>query len=246
MELIESSAFWLGLLKIVWVNILLSGDNAVVIALASRSLPLTQQKQAVLWGSVAAIIMRVVLTIFAVQLLQLPWLKAVGSVLLVCIGVQLLADEAQGESIDESGTLLSAIKTILIADLVMSLDNVLAVAAAADSAPAEFKLILLVMGLVLSIPIVIFGSGIVLKLMARFPSIVTLGAMLLGWIAGEMLAKEDSVAALLREGAVFHVLLPLAGALIVLAVGKLKGRYSPTRSGAQNREIEESEESGIA
>ena len=239
-ELIESSAFWIGLLKIVWVNILLSGDNAVVIALASRSLPLPQQKKAVLWGSVAAIIMRVVLTIFAVQLLQLPWLKAVGAVLLVCIGVQLLADEGDGESIEESGSLFSAIKTILIADLVMSLDNVLAVAAAADAAPAEFKLILLVMGLALSIPIVIFGSGIVLKVMARFPSIVTLGAMLLGWIAGEMLAKEDSVAALLHEGAVFHVLLPLAGALIVLAVGKLQGRYSPTRSGAQNREMEES------
>jgi len=239
MELITSSAFWIGLLKIIWVNILLSGDNAVVIALASRSLPPTQQKQAVLWGSVAAIVMRVMLTIFAVQLLQLPWLKVVGAVLLVWIGVQLLADEAADGEVKESGTLISAIKTILVADLVMSLDNVLAVAAAADAAPVEFKLTLLVMGLMLSIPIVIFGSGIVLKLMERFPGIVTLGAMLLGWIAGEMLAKEDGVAAVLPENAAFHVLLSIAGALLVLAVGKFKARYSATRLAAQSAELDE-------
>ena len=177
MEFIESSAFWIGLLKIIWVNILLSGDNAVVIALASRSLPPAQQKHAIIWGSVAAIILRVILTIFAVQLLQLPWLKAVGAVMLVWIGVQLLDDEGDEGQVNEAGSLFLAIKTILIADLVMSLDNVLAVAAAADTAPAEAKFTLVVLGLALSIPIVIFGSSIVLKLMERFPAIVTLGPM---------------------------------------------------------------------
>lgn len=165
--------------------------------------------------------MRVMLTIFAVQLLQLPWLKAAGAVLLVWIGIQLLADEGDGGKVRVVGNLISAIKTILVADLVMSLDNVLAVAAAADAGPAEAKLTLLVLGLVLSIPIVIFGSGVVLKLMERFPSIVKFGAMLLGWIAGEMLAKEDIVAALVLDSTVFHVLLSLAGALLVLIVGKV-------------------------
>ena len=224
MGIIESSAFWIGLLKIIWVNILLSGDNAVVIALASRSLPPVQQKHAIIWGSVAAIILRVILTIFAVQLLQLPWLKAVGAVMLVWIGVQLLDDEGDEGQVNEAGSLFSAIKTILIADLVMSLDNVLAVAAAADTAPAEAKLTLVVLGLALSIPIVIFGSSIVLKLMERFPVIVTLGAMLLGWIAGEMLVKEESVSLYVPDNTVLHLFFSLSGALLVLAIGKLKTR----------------------
>ena len=225
MGFFESSAFWIGLLKIIWVNILLSGDNAVVIALASRSLPPTQQKHAVIWGSVAAIILRVILTIFAVHLLQLPWLKAVGAVMLVWIGVQLLDDEADEGQVNEAGSLFSAIKTILIADLVMSLDNVLAVAAAADTAPAEAKITLVVLGLALSIPIVIFGSSIVLKLMERFPVIVTLGAMLLGWIAGEMLVKEESVSLFVPDNTVLHVSFSLSGALLVLAIGKFKSRF---------------------
>lgn len=224
MEFLVSSAFLIGLAKIIWVNILLSGDNAVVIALASRSLPPTQQKQAVIWGSVAAIIMRVVLTIFAVQLLQLPYLKLIGAGLLVWIGVQLLSDEGEGDVVKDAGNLLAAIKTILIADLVMSLDNVLAVAAAADAAPAEAKLALLVLGLALSIPIVIFGSGIVLKLMERFPVIVTLGGMLLGWIAGEMLVKEEIVAQYVHGSTVAHFGLAAVGALLVLAIGKFRVR----------------------
>ena len=131
MEMLTTSAFWLGLAKIIWVNILLSGDNAVVIALAARSLQPSQQKQAVIWGSVAAIILRVILTIFAVKLLQLEWLKLVGALLLLWIGKQLLEDGDDEADIKQSASLMGAIKTILIADLVMSLDNVLAVAAAA-------------------------------------------------------------------------------------------------------------------
>ncbi len=230
MGFIESSAFWIGLLKIIWVNILLSGDNAVVIALASRSLPPAQQTHAIIWGSVAAIILRVILTIFAVHLLQLPWLKAVGALMLVWIGVQLLEDEDDEGQVNEAGSLFSAIKTILIADLVMSLDNVLAVAAAADTAPAEVKLTLVVLGLALSIPIVIFGSSIVLKLMERLPIIVTLGAMLLGWIAGEMLVKEEAVSLYVPDNTVLHVFFSLSGALLVLAIGKLKSRFARVNS----------------
>ena len=224
MELLESSAFWIGLLKIVWVNIMLSGDNVVVIALASRSLPLSQQKKAIIFGSAAAIVLRVILTIFAVQLLQLPWLKAMGAVLLVWIGIQLLTDDTEERHFNEASNLFSAIKTIVVADLVMSLDNVLAVAAAADDAPPLARLILVVVGLGLSIPIVIFGSGIVLKLMKRFPMIITLGAMLIGWIAGEMLAKEEAITIYTHNSVALQTLFSIAGALFVLAIGKLRLR----------------------
>ena len=227
MELFASSEFWIGLLKIIWVNILLSGDNAVVIALASRQLAPAQQRLAVIWGSVAAIAMRVLLTLFAVQLLQLPWLKAAGAVLLVWIGIQLMVDEGGEGRVKEASNLFSAIKTILIADLVMSLDNVLAVAAAAAAALPAARLPLVIFGLALSIPIVIFGSGVVLKLMERFPFIVTLGAMLLGWIAGEMLVKEDAVASYTDERAVAHWLFYLGGALLVLAIGKFRAHGAP-------------------
>lgn len=221
MDMLSQSAFWLGLAKIIWVNILLSGDNAVVIALAARSLQPSQQKQAVIWGSVAAIVMRVVLTIFAVQMLQWPWLKLVGAVLLLWVGAQLLKDEDDAANIKQSADLLGAIKTILIADLIMSLDNVLAVAAAADAAPPESKIVLLVVGLALSIPIVIFGSSLVLKLMARFPVIITLGAMLLGWIAGEMLAAEQKFQDYVQVTSTVHYALAIGGALLVLALGRL-------------------------
>ncbi|MDB5799131.1 MAG: TerC family protein [Rhodocyclales bacterium] len=222
MDILSQSAFWLGLAKIIWVNILLSGDNAVVIALAARSLQPAQQKYAVIWGSVAAIIMRVVLTVFAVQMLQWPWLKLVGAVLLVWVGVQLLEEEDEGADIKQSSSLLGAIKTILIADLIMSLDNVLAVAAAADGAPQEAKLALLIIGLGLSIPIVIFGSSVVLKLMGRFPVIITLGAMLLGWIAGEMLGTEQKFQNYVQVTSAVHYALAIGGALLVLGLARLR------------------------
>jgi len=222
MDMLGQTDFWLGLAKIIWVNILLSGDNAVVIALAARSLQPSQQKHAVIWGSVAAIVMRVVLTVFAVQMLQWPWLKLIGAVLLLWVGVQLLKDEDNAANIKQSASLLGAIKTILIADLVMSLDNVLAVAAAADAAPSEAKLTLLVIGLALSIPIVIFGSNLVLRLMERLPVIITLGAMLLGWIAGEMLGAEQKFQDYVPVTTAVHYALAIGGALLVLALGRLK------------------------
>src|SRR3954468_23110087 len=180
-----TQAFWLGLLKIIGVNIILSGDNAVVIALAARSLPAKQQKQAVLWGAGAAVVLRITLTICAVALLSLPWLKLIGSVLLFWIGIKLLVPEDDGDDVAASEHLLTAIKTILIADLVMSLDNVIAVAAAAQG-----SVLLLVLGLAISIPLVIFGATLLVKAMERYPVIITIGAGLIGWVAGEMLATH--------------------------------------------------------
>src|ERR1700694_115312 len=175
-EYLASAEFWVGLATIIGVNIILSGDNAVVIALAARSLPAKQQMQAVIWGSAAAIVMRIILTLFAVALLSLPWLKLVGSLLLFWIGVKLLVPEEDDAEIEASDQLLSAIKTILIADLVMSLDNVIAVAAAARG-----SVLLLILGLAISIPLVIFGATLLLKLMERFPVIITIGGALMGW-----------------------------------------------------------------
>ncbi|MEO8298019.1 MAG: TerC family protein [Burkholderiales bacterium] len=223
---LADGAIWLALMKIIWVNILLSGDNAVVIALAARALPPRQQRAAVLGGSAAAIVLRVVLTLFAVQLLAYPYLKLVGAVLLLWIGVQLLAGEDEGGgNIHASNSIGTAIRTILVADLVMSLDNVIAVAAAANSAPAGAQTMLLVVGLGLSIPLIIFGSTLLMKLMERFPLIITLGAALLGFVAGEMAVTDPSIEAWVHEhlgGLEFIV--GLIGAVLVVVVGRTLAR----------------------
>ncbi|HXU41620.1 MAG TPA: TerC family protein [Burkholderiales bacterium] len=231
LEEVLSQAFWLGLLKIIGVNVILSGDNAVVIALAARSLPAKQQKQAIIWGSLAAIVMRVILTIFAVALLALPWLKLIGSLLLFWIGVKLLIPEDGDENIQASDQLLAAIKTILIADLVMSLDNVIAVAAAAGG-----SYLLLILGLAISIPLVIFGATLLLKLMERFPVIITIGAGLIGWVAGEMLVADMALKGWFtgmgveyREanpyvgGVSLEIIAGIIGIVIVVALGKWLG-----------------------
>ena len=181
----DDPLLWTALLKIIGVNIVLSGDNAVVIALAARSLPPKQQNQAIFWGSGAAIVLRIILTLFAVALLALPWLKLVGSVLLLWIGIKLLVPDDEEPGVTASDNLWIAIRTILIADLVMSLDNVIAVAAAAGGHWG-----LMIVGLAISIPIVIFGATLLVKLMDRYPVIVTIGAALIGFVAGEM-AWED-------------------------------------------------------
>jgi YjbE family integral membrane protein len=222
MEHIANAAFWLALGKIIWVNILLSGDNAVVIALAARSLPPTQRNKAIFIGSAAAILLRVVLTVFAVQLLQYPYLKIVGAVLLFWIGVQLLLPEdEQEDGIQASGQLWAAVRTILIADLVMSLDNVIGVAAAAEGGPPESRLMLLVLGLGMSIPLIIFGSQLLLTVMEKFPVIITLGAALLGYVAGEMLVTDRALAAFFGNmGSASTTVVELAGAVGVVLVGQ--------------------------
>ena len=214
---LDSTEFWIALAQIIGINIVLSGDNAVVIALAARSLPPKQQKQAVLWGSGAAVVMRIVLTFLAVELLKLPWLKLVGAVLLFWIAIKLLVPEHEGEGGGKAGaSMAAAVKTILIADLVMSLDNVIAVAAAAKGSA-----LLLILGLAISIPLVIFGSTLLLGLMERFPVIITIGAALLGWVAGEMMISDPVVKDWIDANAGWlHYAGPAAGAVAVVAVGK--------------------------
>ena len=220
-----SSVFWLALAEIIWVNILLSGDNAVVIALAARSLPPSQQRKAVVVGSAAAIAMRIGLTLVAAQMLTLPWLKLVGALLLLYIGVSLLMQEEEDHGDGHThGTLFSAIRTILIADLVMSLDNVIAVAAAAKG-----DTVLLITGLAISIPLVIFGSTLLLKVIGRFPLLVWFGAALLGFIAGELLVDDPALTLQIGElEAKIHLghhnlalVCGVIGAAVVVAIGKL-------------------------
>ncbi len=175
MEMFSTPEFWIALLQIILINIVLSGDNAVVIALACRSLPPQQQKKAIIAGSVGAIVLRIVLTFFAVYLLELPYLKLIGAAALVWIGIGLLKGEDEDEELEGHSGLAAAIKTIILADLVMGLDNVMGVAAAAKG-----NVVLLVVGLAVSIPLIIYGSTLILKLMDRFPLIISIGARLLG------------------------------------------------------------------
>jgi len=221
MEGLTSGAVWGAFGAIVVANILLSGDNAVVIAMAARSLPASQQKKAIFWGSAAAIVMRIILTVLAVKMLELPYLKVIGALLLLWIGVQLLIDTEDEGEVRAEGTMIAAIRTILVADLVMSLDNVIAVAGAADRAPEAYRVPLLIVGLAMSIPLIIVGSTLLMKVMERYPIIITLGAALLGWIAGQMLATDPALANW------FHANVPHAeqvfgaiGAVAVVAVGQ--------------------------
>ena len=211
--------FWIGLLKIIWINIILSGDNAVVIALAARSLPEHQQKKAIMFGSGAAVVLRIILTVVAAKLLALSYLQIIGGILLLWIGTQLLGgeDEEEGEGGEKAG-LWTAIRTILIADLVMSLDNVIAVAAAAKG-----SMVLLVLGLAISIPLVIFGSKLMIKLMDRFPVIVTLGAALIGWVGGETIVSDVALQSIVEANHWMHTVFPVLGAALVLGIGKLTG-----------------------
>lgn len=185
---VMTAQFWIGLMTIIWVNIILSGDNAVVIALAARSLPKDQQNKTIFWGAIAAVVLRIILTLFVVALLQYPYLRIVGGLLLFWIAVKLLIPEHDDDDIESSVNVLQAIKTILIADLVMSLDNVIAVAAAAKG-----SIMLLVLGLLISIPLVVYGATMLMKLMVRYPNIITIGAALIGYVSGEMPVTDPVV-----------------------------------------------------
>jgi len=224
-----SPAFWVAVLQIIAIDIILGGDNAVVIALASRRLPVQQRNRAIFWGVFGAIALRVVLIFFALQLLKIPFLKIVGGLLLFWIGMKLLMPQDEGgHEIDASTNLVGAIKTIIVADAVMSLDNVIAIAAAAKDSIG-----LVVFGLVVSVPIIVWGSKLVLMLMDRFPIVIVAGAALLGWIAGDMLVHDMVVkdwvvanAAWLKYGG------PVMGALLVVVVGKLIYKPAPPKAAA--------------
>ncbi|MBK6469456.1 MAG: TerC family protein [Betaproteobacteria bacterium] len=235
MDQFMNAEFWIAVGQIIMIDILLGGDNAVVIALACRKLPPKQRTQGILWGTAGAILLRVVLIFFALTLLAIPYLKIVGAVLLVWIGVKLLApdDEDDHGSIDASDKLWAAVKTVIVADLVMSVDNVIAIAGAAESVGGDHKMPLVIFGLLVSIPIIVWGSQLVIKLMDRFPAIITIGGMLLGWIAGTMAVTDPAVLgfvpteAAAKAGAPAEVIdtvrygAGLAGALLVLAMGVL-------------------------
>ena len=217
MDALLGSDFWIGLLKIVWINIILSGDNAVVIALAARGLPPEQQKKAVMLGSGAAVVLRIALTVVAARLMQLPFVEVIGGLLLLWIGVGLLKseeDEEDGGAVVKQ-SMMAAVRTILLADLVMSLDNVIAVAAAAGG-----NMLLLILGLAISIPLVIFGSTLMIKLMERFPVIVVLGAALIGWVAGETITSDHVLEPLVHAHPWLHYAAAAAGALLVVGIGK--------------------------
>ena len=237
LDFLTHTPFWIALGQIIIIDILLGGDNAVVIALACRKLPAAQRTKGIIWGTAGAIVLRVVLIIFAMTLLNLPFLKVVGALLLVWIGVKLLApDEDAHGNVAESDKLLAAIKTIIVADLVMSVDNVIAIAGAAQGS-GEHQTLLVVLGLLISVPIIVGGSQLVMKLMERFPIIIVLGGMLLGWIAGGMLVTDpafvnpDKWQWMPKLGTVdsngmaeisrtLYWTAHVAGALLVLAIGK--------------------------
>ena len=212
-----SPQFWLAALEIIVINILLSGDNAVVIALACRNLPPQQRRWGVFWGAIGAIVLRIILTFFAVSLLKYSWLKIIGGLLLLWIGIKLIAEE-EGDSpeVKASDRLLSAVRTVIIADVVMSIDNVLGVAAAAKG-----SLLLLVFGLVVSIPLVIGGAQLIMKLIERFPVLIVAGGGLLGYVAGELIVEDSAIADWVHAHAAWlGWVAPLAG--IALVVGPAK------------------------
>jgi YjbE family integral membrane protein len=221
MEEFLTLAFWAAVGKIIVIDILLGGDNAVVIALACRNLPPEQRKWGIIYGTAGAIVLRVILIAFALALLAVPYLKLVGGALLIWIGVKLMmpeGDDAHG-NINPSDKLWGAVKTVIVADLVMSVDNVLAIAGAAQGAGAQHQLPLVIFGLVVSIPIIVWGSQLVLKLMDRFPMVITLGAMLLGWIAGQMAYTDPALANWVPKSKLFEYLSAAAGAALVWLLG---------------------------
>jgi YjbE family integral membrane protein len=222
MEEFLTAHFWVAVGQIIMIDILLGGDNAVVIALACRQLPAHQRTKGILWGTAGAIVLRVILIAFALTLLQVPFLKLVGAALLLWIGVKLLAppDDDEHSNIKGSDKLWGAVKTVIVADLVMSVDNVIAIAGAAQGAGEQHQMALVVFGLLVSIPIIVWGSQMVLKLMDRFPIIITAGGMLLGWIAGTMAHTDPAIVGFLPQDKSWNYGLGLAGALLVLAVGK--------------------------
>jgi YjbE family integral membrane protein len=194
MDMLTNPDFWIAVAQIIMIDILLGGDNAVVIALACRKLPPAQRTQGIIWGTAGAIGLRVVLIFFALTLLAIPYLKLVGAALLVWIGVKLLAPEDEGShEVQASDRLWAAVKTVIVADLVMSVDNVIAIAGAAEGAGGDHKMVLVVFGLLVSIPIIVWGSQLVIRLMDRYPAVITIGGMLLGWIAGTMAVTDPAV-----------------------------------------------------
>lgn len=226
---------WSVVIQIIIIDLLLGGDNAVVIALACRNLHPNQRKKGIIYGTAGAIILRVILVAFAVTLLQIPFLKLVGGALLLWIGYKLMVQHDEEEhNLDAPDKLFAAIKTIIVADIVMSLDNVLAIAGAAGQVDdASHQIGYVVFGLIVSVPIIIAGSKVVLFLIDRFPLIVTAGAGLLGWIAGGMMVTDPAIVKQFGEGiTAYSTIAGIAGAVAVMAYGELMKRRAKSKSKA--------------
>ena len=227
--ILDQPAFWIAVLQIIWIDLLLSGDNAVVIALACRKLPPRQRIWGVVLGTVVAIALRVIFAGVVTTLMQVPYLKLVGGALLLWIAVKLLNPEENGTSneIEAVDKLWRAIRIVAIADLVMSLDNVIAIAAVAERFEAPHSYALLMFGLAVSIPLIMAGAALVMALLDRFPVVVWAGAALLGWIAGEIIAKDPLFTAALDPAAAHTAAIIGAtlGALFVVGVGLLRRRW---------------------
>ena len=229
MEEFLTAHFWLAVGQIIMIDVLLGGDNAVVIALACRQLPPQLRTKGILWGTAGAIVLRVVLIAFALTLLQVPFLKLVGAALLLWIGVKLLVpDDDEHSNIKGSDKLWAAVKTVIVADLVMSVDNVIAIAGAATGAGSQHQMPLVIFGLLVSIPIIIWGSQLVLKLMDRFPIIITAGGMLLGWIAGTMAHTDPALKDVLPQTPYIGYGLGVVGAVGVYLMGSLLKKRAQT------------------
>jgi len=236
----EHAVTALAVLKIIGINIILSGDNAVVIALACRSLPPKQQKWGIIFGAGAAVVLRIIFTIIIQYLLGIPWLKLIGGLLLLWIAVKLVkGEDSDEESVAAGNSLFEAVKIVAIADVVMSLDNVLAIAAAAESAPPEHRIWLIILGLVISIPLVVAGAAMLMALLTRFPILVWAGAALLGWVAGELLATEPVIMPFIQLGADYFGVsaklvtrgFEVAGAALVVLLGLLVASMSKEKHG---------------
>ena len=232
MDAFLTPEFWLAVGQIIMIDILLGGDNAIVIALACRNLPPDLRRKGILWGTAGAILLRVILIFFAMSLLALPYLKLVGAALLLWIGVKLLVPDDDGHGdLKASDQLLGAIKTIIVADFVMSVDNVIGIAGAAQSAGHEgHQMPLVIFGLLVSIPIIVWGSSLVLKLMDRFPMIIVAGGALLGWIAGTLAVGDPAIVHVVPQGDSVRYLAGVLGALLVVAVGKGLAARAPAAS----------------
>ncbi|WP_019938652.1 TerC family protein [Bordetella sp. FB-8] len=216
---------WAAVLQIIAIDLLLGGDNAVVIALACRHLEPAKRLQGILWGTAGAIVLRVVLVAFALTLLDLPLLKLVGGLLLLWIGVKLMLPEDGAHEVRSGASVVSAVKTIIVADFVMSLDNVVAISGAAESAHPAHQLGLVVFGLLISIPIIVWGSTLVLRLIDRLPVVILLGAALLGWIAGGMMVDDAFLISRIGEAPeAVKIGVEICGAMLVVLLGRWLAR----------------------
>lgn len=213
--------FLLSVLQLIIVDLVLSGDNAVVIALACRNLNPQVQKKAIFWGTFGAVGMRVILTFIAIWLLKIPLVQVVGGLLLLVIAIKLLKGEEEDSEVESSSSMMGALKTIIFADMIMSLDNVIAVAGAAKG-----SMLLVVIGLAISIPMIVWGSRLLMKLMKRFPVIVLLGAGMLGFTAGQMIMGDKLVGLYVEKYVpLSRTILPVALALVVIALGSYLKRH---------------------